>query len=108
MTKILKKEEIFYDLARILSNKFFEENPRELPPNTDYSFTLNCLESIPHIRIQVFTNDSEDTEDYYSAFAECGRKITVIKRGDFLDDVIEDALFEILSHSYYIVGESDE
>ena len=108
MAKILKKEEIFYDLARILSNKFFEENPRELPPNTDYSFSFKSLESIPPITIQFFTKDSKVTEDYYSAFAECGRKTTVIKRGDLLEKVIEDAFFEILSRSYYVTGESDE
>ena len=108
MAKILKKEEIFYDLARILSNKFFEGNPRELPPNTDYSFTLNFLECVPPIRIQVFTKDSKVNEDYYSAFAECGRKITILKKGDLLEKVIEDAFFEILSRSYYVTGESDE
>ena len=91
----------------ILINKYFEENPSNLAPDAEYSFTF-CLESIPPIKIQVFTKDSEDAEDYYSAFAECGRKITILKTGDFLDKVIEDALFEILSRSYYVSCETDE
>ena len=108
MKQVLKKEDLFYDLARILINKYFEENPSKLAPDAEYSFTFNCLESIPPIKIQVFTKDSEDAEDYYSAFAECGRKITILKKGDFLDKVIEDALFEILSRSYYVRCETDE
>ena len=69
MKQVLKKEDLFYDLARILINKYFEENPSNLAPDAEYSFTF-CLESIPPIKRGVKPiNDSLRLNEIFSAFA---------------------------------------
>lgn len=47
--KILKKDEMFYDLARILTKEFEEDYPKELAPYGVYFFTPDCLENEPLI-----------------------------------------------------------
>ena len=107
MNRILKKDEIFYDLARMLVKKFEEDYPNELEPDGDYFFTLNCLENVPPIRITVFTKESRETSEYYSAFAECGRKTTTLQNGEYLTKtghlgVIENVIYEMLEQIYYV------
>lgn len=112
MKKILKKDEIFYDLARMVTEKFEENYPKELESGGDYFFTLNCLENAPPIRITVFTKESRDDSEYYSAFAECGRKTTTLQIGEYLTKtghlgVIENVIFEMLEQIYYFDADED-
>lgn len=103
MKKILKKEELFYDLSRIATKDLLEkEGVTDLKPNLNLKFNSNLFESIAPIIVEVFTKDSKDADEYYSGFAICGRNLTGTHKSDFLSALIENIMFDILTQSYSI------